>query len=103
MSTTLSSTSPTLSPARRARKGEAPRRPVGLPVLCALVPLSVQLGVVMALVTALMSIVGFLLKHRGAVAAPDVRWSHPLRSTVDLFRSPIYVIGCVVATTSWGF
>jgi multidrug transporter EmrE-like cation transporter len=67
------------------------------------VPLSVQLGVVMALVTALMSVVGFLLKHRGAVAAPDVEWRHPLRSTVDLFRSPVYAIGCVVATTSWGF
>jgi multidrug transporter EmrE-like cation transporter len=67
------------------------------------VPLSVQLGVLMALVTALMSIVGFLLKHRGAVAAPDVEWRHPLRSTIDLFRSPIYAIGCVVATTSWGF
>jgi drug/metabolite transporter (DMT)-like permease len=67
------------------------------------VPLSVQLGVLMALVTACMSIVGFLLKFRGAVAAPDVEWRHPLRSTIDLFRSPIYLIGCVVATTSWGF
>jgi drug/metabolite transporter (DMT)-like permease len=67
------------------------------------VPLSVQLGVVMALITACMSIVGFLLKFRGAVAAPDVEWRHPLRSTIDLFRSPIYLIGCVVATTSWGF
>jgi drug/metabolite transporter (DMT)-like permease len=67
------------------------------------VPLSVQLGVVLALVTALMSIVGFLLKHRGAVAAPDVQWRRPVRSTIDLFRSRIYVIGCVVATTSWGF
>jgi drug/metabolite transporter (DMT)-like permease len=67
------------------------------------VPLSVQVGVLMALVTALMSILGFLLKHRGAVAAPDVRWRHPLRSTFDLFRSPIYALGCVVATTSWGF
>jgi multidrug transporter EmrE-like cation transporter len=67
------------------------------------VPLSVQIGVVMALITALMSILGFLLKHRGSVAAPDVEWRHPLRSTIDLFRSPIYAIGCVVATTSWGF
>ncbi|HEU4656095.1 MAG TPA: hypothetical protein VFR97_01155 [Capillimicrobium sp.] len=66
-------------------------------------PLSVQLGVVMALVTALMSILGFLLKHRGAVAAPDVEWRHPLRSTIHLFRSPVYALGCVVATTSWGF
>jgi len=67
------------------------------------VPLSVQLGVVMALVTACTSILGFLLKHRGAVAAPDVEWRHPLRSTIDLFRSPVYLLGCVVATTSWGF
>ena len=65
--------------------------------------LSVQLGVLLAVITALTSIVGFLLKHRGAVAAPDVRWRQPLRSTVDLFRSPVYAIGCVVATTSWGF
>ena len=27
----------------------------------------------------------------------------PAAFDVDLFRSPIYVIGCVVATTSWGF
>jgi drug/metabolite transporter (DMT)-like permease len=67
------------------------------------VPLSVQLGIVMALVTACMSILGFLLKHRGAVEAPDVDMRRPLRSTIDLFRSPVYLIGCVVATTSWGF
>ena len=65
--------------------------------------LSVQLGVLLAVITSFASIVGFLLKHRGAVAAPDVESSHPLRSTADLFRSPVYVIGCVVATTSWGF
>src|SRR3954471_17515695 len=57
----------------------------------------------MALVTACMSIIGFLLKHSGAVAAPDVDMRRPVRSTIDLFKSPVYVIGCVVATTSWGF
>lgn len=50
-----------------------------------------------------MSVVGFFLKHRGAVAAPAVEWRRPLASTVALFRSPVYTIGCVVATTSWGF
>ena len=69
----------------------------------AAVSLSVQLGVLMAVITALASIVGFLLKHRGAVAAPPVEWRRPLKSTVGLFRSPVYVIGCVVATASWGF
>src|SRR3954454_3201988 len=66
-------------------------------------PFSVQLGLLLALVTSLMSVVGFFLKHRGAVAAPAVRWRRPWASTVALFRSPVYTLGCVVATTSWGF
>jgi len=66
-------------------------------------PFSVQLGLLMAFVTALMSVLGFLLKHRGAVAAEPVEWRRPLASTIALFRSPVYTIGCVVATTSWGF
>jgi multidrug transporter EmrE-like cation transporter len=67
------------------------------------VPFSVQLGLFFAVLTALGSILGFFLKHKGAVQAPPVEWRHPLRSSIALFRSPIYTIGCVVATTSWGF
>jgi uncharacterized membrane protein len=67
------------------------------------VPFSVQLGLVLALVCAVMSVLGFLLKHRGAVAAPAVEWRSPVASTIALFRSPTYTLGCVVATTSWGF
>ena len=66
-------------------------------------PLSVQLGLLLALVTSLMSVLGFFLKHRGAIAAPAVEFRRPVASTVALFRSPIYTLGCVVATTSWGF
>src|SRR3954452_11202076 len=66
-------------------------------------PLSVQLGLLLALVTSLMSFLGFFLKHRGAVPAPAVEWRRPWASTAALFRSPVYTIGCVVATTSWGF
>ena len=40
-------------------------------------PLSVQLGLLLALVTSLMSVLGFFLKHRGAVAAPAVEWRRP--------------------------
>src|SRR5215813_15115711 len=72
------------------------------PILSA-VPFSVQLGLLLALITSLMSVVGFFLKHAGAVAAPDVEWRRPWASTVALFRSPVYTLGCVVATTSWGF
>ncbi len=66
-------------------------------------PFSVQLGLFFALLTALGSIIGFFLKHRGAIQAPPVQWRRPIASTIALFRSPIYTIGCVVATTSWGF
>jgi drug/metabolite transporter (DMT)-like permease len=66
-------------------------------------PFTVQLGLLMAFVTALMSVVGFLLKERGAVLAAPVEWRRPLASTVALFRSPMFALGCVVATTSWGF
>jgi drug/metabolite transporter (DMT)-like permease len=67
------------------------------------VPFSVQLGLICALLTALGSIVGFFLKQRGAVQAPPVQWRAPVTSFIALFRSPWFVIGCVVATTSWGF
>ena len=66
-------------------------------------PFSVELGLIFALCTALGSVLGFFLKFKGAVVAPAVNWRRPVHSTVELFRSPIYVLGCVVATTSWGF
>jgi drug/metabolite transporter (DMT)-like permease len=46
---------------------------------------------------ALVTNIGFLMKHRGAVAAPDVDARHPLRSARDLFRSRWWTIGWTVA------
>lgn len=66
-------------------------------------PFSVQLGLLCAVLTALGSIVGFFLKHKGAMKAPLVDARRPIHSTIELFKSPIYTLGCVVATTSWGF
>ena len=65
--------------------------------------LSVQLGLLLAVLTAFASVIGFLLKHRGAVAAPDVEWRRPVRSSLALFTSPAYTWGIVVAMVSWGF
>jgi hypothetical protein len=65
-------------------------------------PFSVQLGLLLALATALCSVVGFLLKYRGAVDAPAVAWRRPVRSSLELFRSRMYTIGILVATGSWG-
>jgi drug/metabolite transporter (DMT)-like permease len=63
---------------------------------------SVQLGLLLAVATALTSIVGFLYKHRGSVAAPPVSFSRPVSSSIALFRSPWYTLGIVVAMGSWG-
>jgi hypothetical protein len=66
------------------------------------VPISVQLGLVLALATAVASLVGFLLKARGAVESPDVEWRRPIRSSLRLFRSRAYALGMAVAMGSWG-
>ena len=65
--------------------------------------LGVQVGLVMALLTAFTSIVGFLYKHRGSVAAPAVEFRRPVSSSLALFRSPWYTLGIAVAMGSWGF
>ncbi len=63
---------------------------------------SVQIGLLFALGTSLASIVGFLLKARGAVAAPEVQWSRPVHSTFALFASGWYTLGVLVALGGWG-
>jgi drug/metabolite transporter (DMT)-like permease len=65
--------------------------------------LTVQLGIMCALACALATNLGFLYKHRGVNAAPDVDWKHPLRSTGGLYRSKYFALGMVVATGAWGF
>ncbi len=65
-------------------------------------PVSVQLGLVLAVATALASIVGFLYKHRGAVESPVVDWRRPLWSSVVLFRSRWYTLGVLIAMAGWG-
>jgi drug/metabolite transporter (DMT)-like permease len=60
-----------------------------------------QLGILLALLCALATNVAFLLKHRGACAAPDVSIKRPLRSAVGLFRSKWFAIGMLVALMAW--
>ena len=64
-------------------------------------PVTVQLGLVLAVATAFVSIVGFLFKHRGAVGAAPVDARHPVRSTVALFSNKWWTIGILVAMGSW--
>jgi drug/metabolite transporter (DMT)-like permease len=50
-------------------------------------------GLSLAFTSALAGSLGFLLRYRGAIAAPDVDVRRPLRSAVDLFRSKWWSIG----------
>ncbi|HEV3054440.1 MAG TPA: hypothetical protein VGX45_07280 [Solirubrobacteraceae bacterium] len=63
---------------------------------------SVQVGLLLALLTAFGSVAGFLYKFRGARQAAEVSLRHPLRGTVQLFRSPLYTLGIAIALASWG-
>lgn len=63
---------------------------------------SVQLGLAFALLTAFGSVAGFLYKFRGAREAPAIEMRRPVRSSLALFRSPLYTLGVVIATGSWG-
>jgi drug/metabolite transporter (DMT)-like permease len=65
--------------------------------------LTIQLGILLSLLCALATNVGFLLKHRGACAAPDVSLRHPLASAIGLFRSKWFTLGMLVALIAWSF
>ena len=55
------------------------------------------IGIACAVAAALGVNISMLCKHRGAVAAPDVQITRPLRSAVSLFRSRWWAIGFAVA------
>ena len=65
--------------------------------------MTIQLGILLSLLCAFATNVGFLLKHRGACAAPDVSLRHPLVSAIGLFRSKWFTLGMVVALLAWSF
>ena len=65
--------------------------------------MTLQLGILLSLFCALATNVAFLLKHRGACAAPDVSLRHPIASAVGLFRSKWFTIGMLVALVAWTF
>jgi hypothetical protein len=61
----------------------------------------IELGILVALASAVAVNVSMLCKHRGAVAAPDVRIARPLHSAVCLFRSRWWAIGFAIAAAAW--
>jgi drug/metabolite transporter (DMT)-like permease len=59
------------------------------------------LGLLLAGLSALVTQVGFLMRHRGAVEAPDVDVRHPLASAAALFRSKWWSIGYALAVVAY--
>lgn len=59
------------------------------------------LGLLLAGLSALITQVGFLLRHRGAVEAPAVDVRRPLRSAVGLFRQRWWTIGYALAVVAY--
>src|SRR3954447_23399 len=62
-----------------------------------------NLGILLALACAVATQLGFLYKHKGANAAPQVCMRHPLRSGRQLFASRWFAIGMAVACGAWIF
>jgi drug/metabolite transporter (DMT)-like permease len=63
--------------------------------------MTLHLGILLALLCALSTNLGFLFKHRGACCAPDVSLRRPIASAVGLFRSKWFAIGMGVAVGAW--
>src|SRR4051812_23658851 len=65
--------------------------------------MTLQLGILLALLCAVATNLGFLYKHRGACAAPPVDIKHPMKSAKGLFSSRWFALGMLVATGAWAF
>ncbi len=64
--------------------------------------MTLDLGILLALLCAFVANLGFFYKFKGAQDVPRVRVMHPLRSTRDLYSSKWFVLGMIIATASWG-
>lgn len=63
--------------------------------------MTLELGILLALLCAFVTNLAFLYKHRGACAAPTVDIRHPLASGRSLFASKWFAIGMLVAFGAW--
>jgi drug/metabolite transporter (DMT)-like permease len=61
-----------------------------------------ELGIALALASAIGANIAFLCKYRGANDAPAVRFTHPWASAAALFRARWWAIGFAIAAVAWG-
>ena len=63
--------------------------------------MSLQLGILLALLCAFASNLSFLYKHRGACCACDVDIRHPLRTAASLWSQRWFAVGMLVGLGAW--
>ena len=63
--------------------------------------MTLEIGLAIAALSALASNVAFLMRHRGANAAPDVDIRSPVRSVASLFAVKWWTIGFAVQIVAW--
>ncbi|MEA2319591.1 MAG: hypothetical protein QOD44_3780 [Solirubrobacteraceae bacterium] len=63
--------------------------------------MTLQIGILLAFLCAVVSNLGFFLKHRGACACEKVDVRHPLRSAKALWTSKWFAIGMLVGGVGW--
>ena len=61
------------------------------------------LGILLALICALATNIGFLYKHRGACEAPAVDMRRPFRTARQLYSSRWFAVGMLIASGAWIF
>jgi hypothetical protein len=65
--------------------------------------MTIQLGILLALLCAFVSNLGFFFKHRGACECAKVEIRHPLRTAKNLYSSKWFALGMGIATSAWIF
>ncbi|HVP02314.1 MAG TPA: hypothetical protein VMT10_07070 [Solirubrobacteraceae bacterium] len=63
--------------------------------------MTLQIGILLALLSAAAANLAFFYKHRGACAAPRVDLRHPVRTGLALWRSKWFAIGMLVGCAGW--
>jgi hypothetical protein len=64
--------------------------------------MTMDLGILLALLCAFVANLGFFYKYRGANDVPKVQVMHPFRSARSLYSSKWFTLGMLTATASWG-
>jgi drug/metabolite transporter (DMT)-like permease len=65
--------------------------------------MTLQIGILLALLCAVASNLGNFLKHRGVADAAVVDIRKPIRTAIDLWKRPAFAIGMGVGCVAWGF